>query len=212
MYAAQNGHTACIKLLAAKGADVNLQSSHWGAVLDLALIVGGVKFWKKVAEKPAELAEVEHEGEDSDLVKPAESERKRSSIRVRRHSSFTERRVPRNGKTPLMLAGLNGKTECLTTLLELGANVNDANSMGKTALMCAAANGHIQCVKELILAGAKVDQVDCEGANAVDYAHNGGHLDIKDWLAGNRKRSVDHMLAVSDATINMARVGEASLN
>lgn len=72
--------------------------------------------------------------------------------------------------TALYTAAESGKIDCLTMLLNCGANPNQATSEGSTALHIAAQNGHIDCVKALIAAGANLNQTNKSGVTPLRLA------------------------------------------
>ena len=59
--------------------------------------------------------------------------------------------------TPLMMAALHGRADCLQDLIERGADIEVRNENQSTALMCAAQNNHTECLRALLHAGAEVD-------------------------------------------------------
>ena len=75
-----------------------------------------------------------------------------------------------SGRTPLLLAALEGRWEMIGTLISHGANIKARDSRGRTALHLAAFSGHAQVVKELIGAGARLDAKDSRGKTPLDIA------------------------------------------
>ena len=63
--------------------------------------------------------------------------------------------------TALMKAAENGHHECLSLLVELGADVNLSDGKGPSALFFASCAGHAKSVKLLIEAGADVNMSGC---------------------------------------------------
>ena len=76
---------------------------------------------------------------------------------------------------PMLLAAQNGHQQCISALLEEGADVDAANEQGETALIRAAKQGHEVCVVELISAGADVDSADEDGWTPLMRAAQHGH-------------------------------------
>lgn len=64
------------------------------------------------------------------------------------------------GATPLICASLDGHTEMVLLLLELGADVNATQVRGVTALMSGCMTGHVDIVRILLQHGAKKDATD----------------------------------------------------
>ena len=79
----------------------------------------------------------------------------------------------------------------ISTLLELGADVDHKSSEGKTALMIASYAGHQQCVQMLTSANANVDIQDNKGYTALMLATECNSIDI-----------VSHLLSVN-ASVNL---------
>ena len=62
---------------------------------------------------------------------------------------------------PLYYAAQGGNTECLSTLMEAGARVNEATKCKSfVSLIDAAKRGHCECVRILIQAGANVNETN----------------------------------------------------
>ena len=79
----------------------------------------------------------------------------------------------------------------ISTLLELGVDVDHKNSEGRTALMIASYAGHQQCVQMLTSANANVDIQDNKGYTALMLATECNSIDI-----------VSHLLSVN-AGVNL---------
>lgn len=115
-----------------------------------------------------------------------------SAIRRRVAEGASLTATSSQGPTPLMLAATYGRTEALTALVELGADVNRISTVtypgrwsGFTALMAASCDstGRVEPVKRLLDLGA--DPEDDLGRTAVDYAELSGYDEIVDLLAGS---------------------------
>ena len=81
----------------------------------------------------------------------------------------------------------------ISTLLELGADVDHKSSEGRTALMIASYSGHQQCVQMLTSANANVDIQDNKGYTALMLATECNSIDI-----------VSHLLSVN-ASVNLQK-------
>ncbi|KAL5509700.1 hypothetical protein EMCRGX_G005116 [Ephydatia muelleri] len=68
--------------------------------------------------------------------------------------------VLQDGSSPLKAACLNGHLDVVKTLLEAGANINQADKKGRSPLYAASCNGHLDVVKTLLEAGANINQAD----------------------------------------------------
>lgn len=89
-----------------------------------------------------------------------------------------------HGTTPLMAAagvnwvvsqtyteGPEALLEAVKLCIDLGMDVNAANSMGITAVMGAANRGSDDIIELLVAHGARLDVVDNEGRSPLDWAH-----------------------------------------
>jgi ankyrin repeat protein len=83
------------------------------------------------------------------------------------------------GRTALMAASLNGRTDVVRALLRKGADVNAKDDLGHTALFWGASDGPLDVVRALLDKGADVDaKSDDTIGTALAAASLGGHLDI----------------------------------
>ena len=78
--------------------------------------------------------------------------------------------------TALSVSAGRGHLECMTLLLERGANVLAAGGDGGSPLHRAAMRGHAACVRALLSHGASVDQVDKTGDTPLSRAALSGHV------------------------------------
>ena len=76
------------------------------------------------------------------------------------------------GKTPLILAAMEGHLDVVEFLIENGADVDAKDYAGRTALMEAALWCQWTVAKHLIKIGADIDVADVRGHTASDYAEN----------------------------------------
>ena len=79
------------------------------------------------------------------------------------------------GRTALHRAAEEGHLECVTVLVEHGADVLSSQSNGQCALYSACAGGHTAIVEALLAGGAAVEQRDLLGATPLMAACEGGH-------------------------------------
>ena len=90
-----------------------------------------------------------------------------------------------NGTTPLCAASLNGNLNCVSLLIEAGANKDQGRTdTGATPLFIAAQNGHLEVVRFLVESGANKDQgtTDEFGATPLFIAAHQGHLEVVRFL------------------------------
>ncbi|MDQ5940523.1 MAG: hypothetical protein QG632_249, partial [Candidatus Dependentiae bacterium] len=84
--------------------------------------------------------------------------------------------------TPLIVAAIRRHTEIAELLLQLGANVNAANSSGDTPLTLAAFMGHTEIAELLLQLGANVNAANDRGKTPLTFAASRGHTEIAERL------------------------------
>ena len=87
-----------------------------------------------------------------------------------------------DGWSPLSVAALCGKLECLDALLVAGAEVGWKNSSGSMALHTAARQGHDACVQRLLAAHADVNALNKDGESALISSARYGSASCADVL------------------------------
>jgi hypothetical protein len=87
-------------------------------------------------------------------------------------------RETHTGRTALIYAVLQQKTQVAEALIKAGADVNLADASGRTALILAALWGQAEMVEALIKAGANLNQRETDGATALSLAAWNCHADI----------------------------------
>lgn len=91
----------------------------------------------------------------------------------------------RYGRTPLFIAvsGMKNETEMAAWLIEVGADVNAAETNGFTPLYWAAFDGNVALVDLLLASGASVDVKTNDGKTPLYVAPEKGFVDIVTALA-----------------------------
>ena len=74
------------------------------------------------------------------------------------------------GRTPLLIASLDGDWETVKRLLAVGASAEGADSSGSTPLMAAAMYGNVEMLRAFIDGKASPDAMDANGRTALHYA------------------------------------------
>ena len=87
-----------------------------------------------------------------------------------------------DGRTPLLLAALNGDWETARKLMNAGAGVDAADSAGTTPLMAAAMHGNLEILRALAERKAGADAADKQGRAALHYAIAAAKPDAIDFL------------------------------
>jgi ankyrin repeat protein len=80
--------------------------------------------------------------------------------------------------TPSYIACKNGHTECLSLLINHGAQLDEANNEGITPAYTACCNGHTECLSLLINHGAQLNKASNTGHTPAYMACQNGHVKI----------------------------------
>lgn len=97
-----------------------------------------------------------------------------------------------NGITPLMQAAKGGYTNCITHLLDFGADIHARDKHGRTALYHAAENGRAGAVQLLLEKGASPIVRDNDGKTPLHAACDKGDLATVETLT-TQKYLVDYL-------------------
>jgi ankyrin repeat protein len=146
-----------IKLLIAKGADVNAAGTRGETPLHGAASRGDLTVARLLIESGADLNP--HASPEGTPLHNA-IERNRPAVArflIERGARLSDRE--RYGFTALHLAAIRGGTEVTNLLLERGADVHAGDRHGRTALFYAARHGHRAVADILTAAGAKEDGI-----------------------------------------------------
>jgi ankyrin repeat protein len=81
------------------------------------------------------------------------------------------------GCTPAYIACQIGHTECLSLLINHGAQLDKANNEGTTPAYIASQKGHTECLSLLINHGAQLDKVNNEGVTPAYISCQNGHTE-----------------------------------
>lgn len=80
-------------------------------------------------------------------------------------------------RIPLLVAAMAGSEKSLTTLLDLGANINIRDVEGRSAAFWTAFAGHAKCLQMLARRGADVNKPDISRDSPLHVAARNGHPD-----------------------------------
>jgi ankyrin repeat protein len=104
--------------------------------------------------------------------------------------------------TPLLLAAKSGQASMVSTLLDSGADANDATTNGTTALMLAAASGSLEAVTALLDRGASINATESAmGQTALMFASAYDRAAVADLLV---KRGAD--IAAATKVVDAAAI------
>ena len=87
--------------------------------------------------------------------------------------------------TPLYISSDYGYLDIVITLIDHGANLNEADNDGCTPLYIASKNGHFEIVKELVYANACINQANKDTLTPLDVAAIHLHQNIVNFLIWN---------------------------
>lgn len=86
------------------------------------------------------------------------------------------------GYTPLMFAAYYGHHECVSYLIEHGADINSVDHLGNSILMAVSYKGYLEIVKMLISADVDLEYRNYKGQSALDFAKIFGRLEIVEYI------------------------------
>ena len=183
--AAEDGDVSEVKVLLAKGAEVDAKNNLGSTPLHEAARKGHLDVVKKLLAKGAEVNAKTNVG-DTPLQSAAfnghldvvnELLAKGAEVDAKNENGYTP-------FTPLHWAAIKGHLDVVKELLANGAEVDAKNKYGNTPLHYAAEYGHLDVVKVLLAKGAEVDAKNNLGSTPLHEAARKGHLDVvKELLA-----------------------------
>lgn len=88
------------------------------------------------------------------------------------------------GQTPLHFAADRGSADCVSLLLDNGADANCTDAEGISALQAAVIGGDVECVRFLLQAGADPDHEDVDGDTPRSCAADDSSEEMKALFAG----------------------------
>jgi len=200
--AAARGHLDIVRLLAERGARLDVVTSAHGRPVKLACRNGHEavalylveKGWRSTPEEMIWAAEggclavarlLLERGADVNAAAPphepmapltvaAYFDREHVVRFLLENEAYTEARSW-NERTPLHLAARMGRAAVARLLVENGAKVDATDDTGETPLSYSADGGFQDIVRMLLGAGAKIDTRDCKGRSALWKAAEKGH-------------------------------------
>jgi hypothetical protein len=168
MWAALEGHEACVKVLLDAGADTERAEKDGCTALIAAAFCGHAACVNALLDAGADKERAKKDG--CTALMAAAFHGHEECVKALLDAGADKNCAQKDGRTALMFAANKGHEACVKALLDAGADKNCAQKDGCTALMFAAVHGHEACVKALLDAGADPCIVDSEGNNARDHA------------------------------------------
>ncbi len=211
--AAWRGHSEMLRVMAERGADVNVTqdapADAGSTPLHLACEMCNVEAVKTLIELGADDGIKNVDGITAAHIIIDKNKCRRNSFSDRDYADKRRLQIlgmlknidePRgDGMTPLMIAQyeyINFISAAQAMLLAGGADVNRRDSRGRTALMIAADEHCFKdTIKELVRAGAELDAADRRGRTALHYALEYGSQDVARFLI---KKGADYNIADND--------------
>ncbi|MCE5231121.1 ankyrin repeat domain-containing protein [bacterium] len=203
--AAMTGRPDMVKLLIAKGANVNTVNRDGLTPLDLAVIGGHQETAAAILAGDANINAKDPQGKTPLMYAAEYGHEGMTAFLIGKGADV--KASDRLGRTALHWAAMKGKTSVVKPLLTAGADINATETQGKTPLdfarqynqpefaqmleelgagmpplLFAAKSGDLKAVQDLLKKGADVKTRDDQGETALHLAVNGGHQDIAEAL------------------------------
>ncbi len=154
-FAVAGGHSKCVELLIAAGADVNIQAcSEEETCLMKAVRKGDVTSVSALLKAGAHV----NAGQSIDKTALMMAAGSRGNTRIRSLLIDAGADVNDGCRTATMYAAHHDQPECLSLLIQAGADVNKVDNFGASALIFAARARSVDCVSLLVKAGADINQ------------------------------------------------------
>jgi len=184
LIAASTGHTAVVKLLLKRGANLNAKNTLDKTAIFLAAEENSIDTLREILDHE----DAKNLLNESDLYENTPlhvAAMNGFALIVEALLSNGARIDPRNEdeNTPLHLAAKNGKVRTVTALVRKDPSIiNDEDEASNTPLHLAATEGHFKCCKALLENGAEVDARNSNMWTPLDCAAAKGHAKVADIL------------------------------
>ena len=165
MWATENGHADCVRLLIDAGANIDATSEMGETALVQAAAEGRTDCVRMLIDAGARMDAMDEVMYPA-LIAAATNGRT-ESVRLLIDAGADIEVSVLCGWTALTNAADNGHTECARLLIEAGADKEAKDYEGRSSLNFAARNGHVDCVRLLIESGAYKNARDKKGRTAL---------------------------------------------
>ena len=187
--AAANGAMKTAKLLAKKGAAIDVRNDAGQTPLHLAAINGRLKFVKYLDEQGADFTVFDNL--NNNALHGAATNGREGVVTYLLTKGLDVNDKNSAGSTALHLAAINGRMETARILVAQGAEVDAGDNENTTPLHVACQNGHLDIVKFLEASGADVFVQDDHGMSALHWAAYNNRLDAAAYLIEEKKFDVN---------------------
>ncbi|OAP55332.1 hypothetical protein AYL99_10305 [Fonsecaea erecta] len=182
-WAAGRGHSATVKILLEKGANLECKDKHNETPLSWAAKRGHKEMLRLLLKKGAERDSKDNSGR-TPLSRAAEHGHK-EVVQILLENGAERDFKDNSGGTPLSWAAERGNKEVVQLLLEKGANPDSKDNGGQTPLLWATVRGHKEVVQLLLEKGADRDSKDNSGRTPLLWATVRGYKEIVQLLLEN---------------------------
>ncbi len=177
--AVSDGDLEAVKLLIAKGENVNAKDKNYNGITALFVAVehGNSEIVKALLNAGAKVNARDNEKRTPLMMLDEDATAEFVNLLLRQGAK--PRAVDKEGNTVLHGVAAYGNAEVVRILIDAGADIDAQNEEGATALMSAAEAGNLEAVKTLLEAGADANLKNKEGESALDST---SESEIKDFL------------------------------
>ncbi|UKZ78708.1 hypothetical protein TrVFT333_006454 [Trichoderma virens FT-333] len=213
-YAVQNGYEAIVKLLLARGANVNAAAGDNGrTALQAAAENGYQAIVEKLLVAGADVNAAAGDNGRTALQAAAENGYQEIVEKLLAAGADVNAAAGHHGRTALQAAAENGYQEIVEKLLAAGADVNAAaGDNGRTALQAAAGNGHQEIIEKLLEAGADVNAAAADYFVRTAAADYFGQTALQAAAENGYQEIIEKLLAAgADVNAAASRYGQTAL-
>jgi ankyrin repeat protein len=192
LWAVRNGNEAAVRLLIARGANVNSTCTpKRSAPLMSAAFEGFERIIAILLRAGADVNHANAQGYTPLIVAAMQGRATCVELLLRAGARVDQPMTLESAATALLAASQQGHARCVELLLRAGASVDQSNENGDVPLGAAAYKGQAACVRLILDAGAKVDHFNARGATPLGLACYAGHAACAALML-ERGAAIDH--------------------